>query len=336
MNVPLFDIRDLAMIYEGRSVLDLKRLSLERGEIVTLLGPNGAGKTTLLEILAFLLQPTEGRIRFDGVEVDYAAAGLLSLRRRVALVPQHPILFTTTVFKNVAFPLKVRRRSKRERKRTVEGLLDLVGMLDFAQYKAHRLSGGESQRVAIARALACSPEVILLDEPTSSVDVENQITIERVIKEIRRDQGMSVIFTTHDLIQASRLADETVVLFEGKRSETTHENLFSGRIEVDSFGNAYCRVNDTIRLPVWTEKRGRVKIAVRPGAVVLRAQREERDAFAGRVIQLTDHQGGVRALVDVGFPVSVILSPASFRSSSLLIGQSVWLTFPKDSVQVLS
>ena len=98
------------------------------------------------------------------------------------LVQQHCILFTATVWKNVEFPLTIRRIDKARRERIVEELLDLVGMAAFRHSKAHRLSGGETQRVAIAQALACFPEVILLDEPTANVDVENQITIERIVR----------------------------------------------------------------------------------------------------------------------------------------------------------
>jgi tungstate transport system ATP-binding protein len=99
-------------------------------------------------------------------------------------------------------------------------------MRDFGHARAHKLSSGETQRVSIARALACFPEVILLDEPTANVDVENQIAIERIIREINRTKSISVVFTTHNMIQASRLADETVFLYEGKVARSIYENIF--------------------------------------------------------------------------------------------------------------
>ncbi|MGD9033249.1 MAG: ABC transporter ATP-binding protein, partial [Desulfobacteraceae bacterium] len=171
----LYELYNLRKIYDGRPVLDLENLSLEKGKVLGLLGPNGAGKTTLLQILGFLLDPSAGDLRFENKSVDFAGASLMALRRRVVLVQQQPILFTSTVSKNVEFPLKIRDIPKERRNRVVEELLDLVGMGAFRAARAHKLSGGETQRVAMARALACSPEVILLDEPTANVDVENQI-----------------------------------------------------------------------------------------------------------------------------------------------------------------
>ena len=212
----LFELNNLKKTYDGRTVLDLERLSLDREKIISLLGPNGAGKTTLLEIMAFLSRPSSGEVWFNQEKVDFTTSKLIHLRRKVVLVEQQSILFTTRVWKNVAFPLRIRGTSKARRDQIVEELLDLVGMGAFRHAKAHKLSGGETQRVAIARALACSPEVILLDEPTANVDVENQIAIERIIQEINQTKGISVIFTTHNMIQASRLADETVFLYEGK------------------------------------------------------------------------------------------------------------------------
>ena len=231
-----YRVKDLIKTYGGRTVLNLEDISLEGGKVHGIIGPNGAGKTTFLEVLAFLLPPTSGEVWFGEERVDFSGLKLIRLRQRVVMVQQKPILFTTTVYNNVEFPLKIRGRPGPERERTVNELLDLVGMENFRDAKAHRLSGGETQRVAIAQALACSPEVILMDEPTASVDVENQINIERIIREINRKKGISVIFTTHDMIQASRMADEIVFMFEGKAADSIHENIFSGRIETDPGG----------------------------------------------------------------------------------------------------
>ncbi|MBW1820659.1 MAG: ATP-binding cassette domain-containing protein, partial [Deltaproteobacteria bacterium] len=212
----LYELKNLIKTYDQRTVLNLERLNLKKNKVLGLLGPNGAGKTTLLEIMAFLIRPSAGSLWFKKEMVNFTNGNLMDLRRKVVLIQQQPLLFTTTVFKNVEYPLKIRKTSRAKRERIVKELLDLVGMGMFRHASAHKLSGGETHRVAIAQALACFPEVILMDEPTASVDVENQINIERIIKKINREKGISVIFTTHDMIQASRLADETVFLFEGK------------------------------------------------------------------------------------------------------------------------
>jgi len=333
----LYALHNLRKVYDGRAVLDLENLSLEKGRVLGLLGPNGAGKTTLLQILGFLLVPSSGDLLFEHKKVDFTGGNLMDLRRRVVFVQQQPILFTSTVWKNVEFPLKIRNTPKERRNRVVDELLDLVGMAAFKYARGHKLSGGETQRVAIARALACSPEVILLDEPTANVDVESQITIERIIQEINRSKGISVIFTTHNMVQASRLADETIFLFEGKVARSIYENIFSGLIETDAKGSKYCVLQSGLRLRVKSEKSGTNRISIDPSAVKIsqrgvRASQE--NTFKGKLIQLTDERLRVRALVDVGIPLSVLIPKPVFRGQRLGMGEEVWLTCPVESIEV--
>ena len=128
-----YELKNLKKAYDGRTVLDLKTLTLEKGKIIGVLGPNGAGKTTLLEILAFLSAPTSGEFWFEKEKVDFTGGKLIDLRRKVVFVQQQPILFTTTVSNNVEFPLRIRRKAKAERERIVWELLDLVEMGAFGQ-----------------------------------------------------------------------------------------------------------------------------------------------------------------------------------------------------------
>jgi len=333
----LYELKNLKKTYGQRTVLNLERLRFEKNKVIGLLGPNGAGKTTLLEIMAFLTKPSAGDIRFEKELIDYTNGKLIDLRRKVVLIQQHPILFTTTVFENVEYPLKIRKIHKAKRKKIIKELLELVGMEIFGQASAHKLSGGETHRVAIAQALACFPEVILMDEPTASVDVENQINIERIIQKINLEKSISVIFTTHNMIQASRLADETVFLFEGKVAQSIYENIFSGHIEVDSKGYKYCVLHSGLKLRVSSQKSGLIRISIDPNAVKL-SQKESGSSmyncFKGTLIQLTDEQSRVRALVDVGIPISVLIPKEVFKSLHLNLGEKVWLNCPKESIDV--
>jgi len=333
----IYNLINLKMIYDGRTVLDVKELALEKGKVLGLLGPNGAGKTTLLEILAFLSTPSSGEVWFERKKVNFSNGNLIELRRKVVLVQQQPILFTSTVSKNVEFPLRIRKTPREERDEIVEELLELVGMGAFKHAKAHRLSGGETQRVAIARALACSPEVILLDEPTSNVDVENQVAIEHIIAEINRVRGISVIFTTHNMLQASKLAHATLFLYEGKLAESIYENIFSGRVERNEEGFKYCVLQNGPRLRVRSDKSGSIRISIDPRT--LRISRDEDDSsientLRGRLIQLTDERNQVRALVDVGVPLSVLIPREQFRHLHLSLGEDVCLTYPSDGIEV--
>jgi tungstate transport system ATP-binding protein len=334
----LYELKKLKKTYGERTVLDLEELSLEEGKVLGILGPNGAGKTTLLEILAFLQPPTSGEIRFNGSRVDFSTNSLISLRRKVVIVGQHPIMFTTTVCKNLEFPLGIRKLPKSKREGIIDDLLQLVGMRPFREARGHKLSGGETQRIAIARALACAPKVILFDEPTANVDVENQIAIERIISEINREKGISVIFTTHDIIQASRLADDTIFLYDGNITHSTYENIFNGRIEVAEDGSKLCLVQDRLSLTVRTQKDGPVRIFIDPTLVRITSNQSEvarENTFCGRLIQLTDEQNRIRALVDVGIPLSVLIPREQFREVYLGPGESVCLTCPPESIEFI-
>ena len=316
--------------------MDLNHLYLQKGKVIGLLGPNGAGKTTLLEILAFLLPPTSGEIWFKQEKINLNIGGLIKLRRKVVLVQQHPILFTTTVYKNIDFPLKIRNTPKTRRTRMVHELLELVGMASYRDVGAHTLSGGQTQRVAIARALACSPEVILLDEPMSSVDVEHQITIERIIREINQIKGISVIFTTHDVVQTSRIADDTLFLFEGKVAKSIYENIFSAYIETDEDGQKYVRLPNGLKLRTQSEKTGHTRISLSPGKVRIRQNNcnTQENTRKGKIIQLNQEQFNVRVLVDAGIPLNVLIPKESFNSHKIGIGDDVWVTCPAESIDI--
>jgi tungstate transport system ATP-binding protein len=332
----LYKLIDLKKRYHRRTVLDVENLSLEKGRVFGLSGPNGAGKTTLLEIMAFLLSPTAGQVFFDGQKVDLRSRRLLHLRRKVVLVQQQPILLSNTTAKNVEFPLAIRNAPKRRREAIVEGLLEVVGMAQFRHAMAQNLSGGETQRIAIARALACSPEVILLDEPTANVDAENQIIIERIIKEINRNKGISVFFATHDMIQASRLADETLFMFEGKVTRSVVENIFNGHIETDTRGDRYCVLQNGLRLRVQSERTGRVRISVKPIAIKISKRdpvASSENLFRGRLVQLTDERKRVRALVDIGIPLNVLIPKDAMGNMRLVIGEEVCLSWPMDAIE---
>ena len=215
----LYELKNLIKTYDQRTVLNLEMLSLEKNKVLGLLGPNGAGKTTLLEIMAFLIRPSAGDIWFKKEMVNFTNGKLMDLRRKVVLIQQQPLLFTTTVFKNVEYPLKIRKTPGAKRERIVKELLDLVGMGMFTHASAHKLSGGETHRVAIAQALACFPEVILMDEPASALDPITTLKIEELIAEL--SENYTIVIVTHNMQQAARISDFTGFFWLGKLIEFT-------------------------------------------------------------------------------------------------------------------
>lgn len=333
----LFDIKGLTKVYDERTVLDIPALDFESGVIYALLGPNGSGKTTLLEILSLLLRPTTGVIHYQGKRIDSSANNLTELRREIVMVPQNPVLFTASVYRNVEYGLKIRNIPKSERDPMIEANLDLVGMGRFRDAEAHKLSGGETQRVAIARALACDPRVIFFDEPTSNVDVENQLAIERIMMEINSRKGISVLFTTHNLTQASRIAHRVVSLYEGLKASSHFENIFSGRIMTGEKGEKACLIQDRVTLWVHTDRAGSLRLAIDPSKIRILSEEEaaaKKNVFQGKLLQLTDENTHVRAIIDIGIPLSILLSRPALKETAISIGEQVTIHCPRDAVQI--
>jgi len=182
------------------------------GEVLALTGPSGAGKSSLLRLLNRLDEPTTGTVYVEGV--DYRQIPPRELRRKLGMVSQRPFLFPGTVEENLRFG--PRQRGQPLPSASVEELLARVGLQGYAGRPVANLSGGEAQRVSFARTLANSPLVLLLDEPTSSLDDASKREVEVLIQKIVREQKLTCVVVTHDTAQAERLAQRAVLLEAGK------------------------------------------------------------------------------------------------------------------------
>jgi tungstate transport system ATP-binding protein len=338
----LFSLVDITRVYGRRRVLDISQLEIEQNTIHALLGPNGAGKTTLLNILGFLEPPTSGEIQFRSRPVRFVESELQQLRRSAVMVDQHPILFSTTVYKNLEFGLKIRGITPGSRRRIIEETLDLVGMRSFIGYPAHRLSGGETQRVALARALALSPEVLLCDEPTSSVDVENQNLIITILRRINETQKISVLFTTHDRSQAARLAHHTIFLNQGSLVPTLYENIFRGVLQADRSGQPQCVIQDKMHLAIGEhqqlEKPRAVSVFIDPEKIAGRKPPEGSAAandLQGRVVQIIEENGKVRIVVDAGVWIALLISKKRYQQIGFMVGETIGLNIPPEAVNII-
>jgi tungstate transport system ATP-binding protein len=207
-------VTDLVKKFEGRSVIDGLSHHFEAGKTHLLMGSNGCGKSTFLRICALLDQADSGKLifTFSGRELPVD----LDLRRRITLVLPKVGLFNTSVFNNIAYGLKIRGMSKRERIERVEKILEFIGLNHKRNQNALTLSSGESQRVGIGRALVIEPDLLFLDEPTNSIDVKNVEIIEKIILTMKDAGQPTIIMTTHDLSQAERLSDCILQMRDGK------------------------------------------------------------------------------------------------------------------------
>ncbi len=187
-------------------------LAVEKGEFVTFLGPSGCGKTTLLRIMAGFLRPSEGSIRLLGTDVTSVPAH----KRPVNMVFQRPSLFPhLDVGQNVAFSLELAGVPKRELTRRVAEALALVRMPGFESRRSHELSGGQMQRVALARVLVARPNVLLLDEPLSALDLAIRLEMESELRRLHRETGGTFVYVTHDQREALALSDRVAVFNAG-------------------------------------------------------------------------------------------------------------------------
>ena len=197
-------------------LLDNISTTISNPGITVIMGANGAGKSLLIRMVHGLLEPSSGEIHWNGKLID------LELRRRQAMVFQKPVLMRRSVAANIDFVLKS-RASHCQHKR--DQILREAGLFEQRSQPARLLSGGEQQRLALARALATDPEILLLDEPSASLDSATTIQIENLLKQTRA-RGVQIILVTHDIGQARRLADDVIFMHAGKLLEHSSAEAF--------------------------------------------------------------------------------------------------------------
>ena len=210
----MLEVKNLTVILDGKSVISDISLRLEQGRIGCLLGPSGCGKTTLLRAVAGFVQPRRGEVRINGRRVAGTAAPVPVEQRGVGMVFQDFALFPhLTARDNIAFGLQELARTERETR--IDEVVRTLEAAEFQHKHPHQLSGGQQQRVAIARALAPRPDILLLDEPFSNMDVELREQIARELHMILKQAGMTTILVTHNQLEAFAMADEIGVIRDG-------------------------------------------------------------------------------------------------------------------------
>lgn len=198
--------------YDLRTVLNIEALTFEKGRIHGIIGPNGAGKSTMLKIIAGLETQTQGTVLYDGQVFN------AQLLKEMTYMSQHHYLLRTSVYHNVAYPLKLRKVPKEEIQEKVEAILKEFGLYELRHQLATSLSGGEAQKVALARALIFEPKLLLLDEPTANIEPHSIDFIEKAIIKRNHEQYMTIITITHNMEQANRLCHQLVRIEDGKHS----------------------------------------------------------------------------------------------------------------------
>lgn len=231
-DVTMIEIKNLSKTYDDLTVLKHIDLNIEKGEVIVIIGPSGTGKSTFLRCINFLETPTTGSISIHGLHIDSQNASkndVLQLRKLTSMVFQNYNLFANkTALGNIMEPLLIaQKKSKKEATAIAESMLELVGLSDKRDFYPSQLSGGQQQRIGIARAMATSPDVILFDEPTSSLDPELVSEVLDVIKSLK-EKHTTMLITTHEMEFARNIADRIIFMSDGIILEQgTPEEIFT-------------------------------------------------------------------------------------------------------------
>ena len=203
-------LRDIQVRHGKHSVLQIRHLDIVQGEVLGILGPNGAGKTTLLRVMGLLLRPASGKVIFFNEEVSRTNA--LRVRRRIASVFHQPLLLNATVYDNVALGLKLRGVRGCDLEKRVQPWLERLDIGDLHDRQARTLSGGEAQRTSLARAFVLNPDLLLLDEPFSSLDQPTREALLADLQKIFKLTGMTTAFVTHERQEAMTFSNRLAIL----------------------------------------------------------------------------------------------------------------------------
>lgn len=347
----MIQIQHLTIDLPNFSVSDVS-LHIRKGEFFAIMGPTGSGKTLVMESVAGIAPPYSGKILINGIDVTTAPPE----DRRVSLVYQDHSLFPhLTVLQNVMYGQRYQNIPKHEGEAIARDLLDTLSLSHAVDRKPMRLSGGEKQRVSIARALACKPDVLLLDEPLSSLDPQFKADFRSVLKDIHSRTGITIIMVTHDFVDALTLAERAAVIHKGKLCQqgnvhdifhhpvtpfvadfvgisnvlpATYQNgncmLFDGRLMVPAGGHSSAE---------------KALVAIRPEHVAVR----EKNSFnpdwlsvSGTLSQLDKHGFAWRGTVRCGNQTVVAtLDPNAVFSNTLKPSMDVFIGFPKEAMHYM-
>lgn len=211
------NISNVTKTYDNKdTVISNFSAEIKDGEFVTLLGPSGCGKTTILRMIAGFIKPTTGSISIDGKVVSGDKVFLPPEQRSIGMVFQtYAVWPHMNVFDNIAYPLKIQKVAKDEIRKRVENILDVVHLRQYETRMPSQLSGGQQQRVALGRALVAEPKLLLLDEPLSNLDAKLRESMRFEIKEIQKKLGITVVYVTHDQVEAMTMSDRVFLLNGG-------------------------------------------------------------------------------------------------------------------------
>lgn len=347
----MISIRNL-FVELGEFTLKNASLDVEDGEYMVVVGPSGAGKTVLLESIAGLFPLKQGEIWLRSKEATY----LKPEQRQVSIVYQDHALFPhLSVRENIVFGQKMHKATSEQSKKALSAVVDLFGISALLNRKPDTLSGGERQKVALARALCVSPDVLLLDEPLSSLDPKTREEIEGELRHLHCELGITTLHVTHNFEEAVALGDRIAVIGEGEVKQVgtpeaifrqpnsefvarfaMSRNIFQGNLEKGREGTYAFRTSQTV-FAVERGRPGANRATVRPEDVMLSSNGNTtngRNAFVGEITSITDRGSTIYIDVDLPPVITALATRHAFRQLGLNIGMRVNVSFDASSIHV--
>lgn len=339
MTEPIYRISQLVHRYNQAPALCVDALELDRATITGLIGPNGSGKSTLLNLLAFIDAPTAGEIRYAGRP---ALPFSPHVRFRVTLLTQEPYLMKRSVFENIAYGLALRKETGELRQRVFDAM-DQVGLspASFARRRWYELSGGEAQRVALAARLILEPEVLLLDEPTASVDAESALRIKAAALHARDRWGTTLVVASHDWQWLYEVCDRVIHLDGGRVFGDGFITVIRGRWTPEEDGRLAFRLGDGQRIVAAdSAPSGPAAFVAAEDLRLISGNETDREPFENRlratVSRLILEKSTGRIVVTAlagGLVLNTKVAPDAARSRDLFPGRSVVVAFSPAAVR---
>lgn len=322
-----YQLQAIRFGYGEKMVLSLPELSIDEGKVTALVGPNGCGKSTLLNLLAFVEKPSDGCILFFNEQVSQEKC--FAYRQHIGYLPQKPYMLRGTVLDNLNLALKLRGIPKKVWQNRIDTILERLNIGHLKTDKATNLSGGELQKTALARTLVTEPSVLLLDEPFSYLDQASNQLLQQVIADYLHEMQATLVFSTHDRLQALALADEVISLVDGEQIKSPLVNLYHGVCQQHVFSTS------NIDIVLTADIVDCQHISVDPHEIVLSRQplvSSIRNQFQGKVLAISDEMGKVRVAVDAGEIFQVLITYEALNDLKIHLGEQVWVSFKSNSV----
>jgi molybdopterin-binding protein len=357
VSAPLLQLQDV-VVERGRSqILDVPSLDILPNEVLAVVGPNGAGKSTLLRVMGLLERPSRGSVHFGGQPVS---GNPLPYRRRMAFVFQEPLLLDTSVEGNVRSGLSLRGVPANDRQRRVDEWTARFGIAGLRPRSARTLSGGEAQRTSLARAMVLEPEILLLDEPFSSLDAPTRESLIDDLDAVLTSKRVATVFVTHDRTEALRLGDRIAVLMGGRlrqlgtAAETFSspidsevaafvgvETIVPGRIREVSGGLASVALGEnTIAATTDLQAGADVLVCLRPEDVIVSDQADALPMSARNHLRVTVERVRpvgpyIRLELDAGFALVAHITKQSLEELALSPGANAVASFKATAVHLI-